>query len=184
MVATDWTALGQIALGAAAAIGGGAASSWLQGKSQERIEHRRLHREEGVERQQRRERAASALAEVSTLLHEIRAHRSFFAEWHRKGESDRQRAERLFEWLDPLHEREQAASEQLILMAVREPDPEVRRLARQLAQAMHDGVYRTTMFLIGRAIESDAPIYAQLAAQGDQFCSEAQGLLDKLIDAL
>jgi hypothetical protein len=178
----DWTALGQTTLGAAAAIGGGVAAAWLQGNSQERIEQRRLRREEDVERQQRRERAASALADVSTVLHEIRTQRSF-TEWSR-GESDRQRTEKLFEWLDPLHEREQAASEQLILMAVREPDPEVRRLAQQLAQAMHDGVYRTSMYLMGRAVESEAPVYAQLATQGEQFCCEAQGLLDKLIEAL
>jgi hypothetical protein len=178
----DWTALGQIALGAAAAIGGGVAAAWLQGRSQERIEQRRLRREEDVERQQRRERAASVLAEVSTLLYDLRDRRSFVK--RSRGESDRQRTEQLFEFLDPLYEREQAANEQLILMAVREPDPEVRRLARQLAQAMHDGIYRTSMFLIGRAIESDAPVYAQLATQGEQFCSEAQGLLDKLIDTL
>jgi hypothetical protein len=181
-MAVDWTALGQIAIGAAAAIGGGAAASWLQSKSQERIEQRRLRREEDVERQQRRERAASVLAEVSTLLHEVHAQRSFVKP--SRTESDRQRTEQQLDFLDPLYEREQAASEQLILMAVREPDPEVRRLARQLAQAMHDGVYRTSMFLIGRAIESDAPVYAQLATQGEQFCSEAQALLDKLIDAL
>ena len=182
MLATDWTALGQTAIGAAAAIGGGAAAAWLQGKSQERIEQRRLGREEDVDRHQRRERAASVLADVSTLLYEVRDQRSFVNP--SRGESDRQRIDKLLEFLDPLWERQQAASEQLILMAVREPDPEVRRLARQLAQAMHDGVYRTSMFFIGRAIESDAPVYAQLATQGEQFCFEAQGLLDKLIDAL
>jgi hypothetical protein len=178
----DWTALGQTTLGAAAAIGGGVAAAWLQGKSQERIEQRRLRREEDVERQQRRERAASALAEVSTLLHEVRAQESF-VKWSRE-ETHQQFTEKLFERLDPLHVREQAASEQLILMAIREPDPEVRRLARQLAQAMSDGVYRISMSLMGRSVESDAPTLVQLATQGEQFCSEAQGLLDQLIDAL
>jgi hypothetical protein len=182
-VTTDWGPVVQTGIGAVAAIGGGAAGAWLQGTSQERIEKRRLRREEDVERQQRRERAASVLADVSTLLHELGAQRSF-AEWYRKEESDRQRTEKLFEWLDPIQEREQAASEQLILMAVREPDPEVRRLARQLAQAMHDGFYRTSMYLMGRAVDSDAPSFAQLATQGEELCSEAQGLLDKLIDAL
>jgi hypothetical protein len=178
----DWTALGQIALGAVAAIGGGVAAAWLQGRSQERIEQRRVRREEEVERQQRRERAASVLAEVSTLLQAVRAQRSF-VQWS-PSESHQQRSEKLVEHLDPLHEREQAASEQLILMAIREPDPEVRGLARQLAQAMSDGIYRTSMYLMARAVESDAPAVAQLATEGEQFCSEAQGLLDKLIDAL
>jgi len=158
------------------------AAAWLQGKSQERIEQRRLRREEDVERQQRRERAASALADVSALLQKVRMEQSFVQ--RSPAESQRQRAEQLLERLDPLHAREQAASEQLILMAIREPDPEVRRLARQLAQAMSEGVYRTSMSLMARAVESDAPAIARLATQGEQFCSEAQGLLDRLIDAL
>jgi hypothetical protein len=181
-VATDWAPVIQTGVGAVAALGGGAIGAWLQSKGQERIEQRRLRREEDVERQQRRERAASVLAEVSALLQEVRAQRSFVK--RSPAESHQQRTEQLFERLDPLHEREQAASEQLILMAIREPDLEVRRLARQLAQAMNDGVYRTSMYLMARAVESDAPAVAQLATQGEQFCSEAQGLLDKLIDAL
>jgi hypothetical protein len=178
----DWASFLSFAGGAVAAIGGGMAAAWLQGKSQERIEQRRLRREEDVERQQRRERAASVLADVSALLQEVRMEQSFVQ--RSPAESQRQRTEQLLERLDPLHTREQAASEQLILMAIREPDPEVRRLARQLAQAMSNGVYQTSMSLMGRAVDSDSPTFDRLATQGEQFCSEAQGLLDKLIDAL
>jgi hypothetical protein len=76
MVATDLASILPIVGGAAAAISGGAAAAWLQVKSQERIEHRRIQREEDVERQQRRERAAELLAEVSALLTEIDTHRT------------------------------------------------------------------------------------------------------------
>src|SRR5829696_8404157 len=73
MVATDWTPILQTGLGAITAIGGGMAAAWLQGKSQERIERRRLRREEDVEGHQRRERAAEVLANVSALLGDIQA---------------------------------------------------------------------------------------------------------------
>jgi hypothetical protein len=181
-VAADWASFLPFAGGAVAAISGGMAAAWLQGKSQERIEQRRLRREEDVERQQRRERAASVLAEVSVLLHDVRTEQTVVQRI--PGESDRQRAELLTPRLDALQARQQAASEQLILMAIREPAPQVRRLARELEHAMSNSVHLTSMGLIGRAVESDAPAFAQLAMEGEQLHTEAQGLLNKLIDAL
>jgi hypothetical protein len=181
-VAADWASFLPFAGGAVAAIGGGMAAAWLQGKSQERIEHRRLRREEDVEQQQRRERAASVLAEVSVLLQEVNAKQSIVQRL--PAESMRQRAELLSPRLDALVERQQAASEQLILMAIREPAPQVRRLARQLDHAMSNSVHLTSMSLIGRAVESDAPAFARLATQAEEFRSEAQSLLDKLVEAL
>jgi hypothetical protein len=64
----------QTGIGAAAALGGGAIGAWLQAKGQERTEQRRLQREQAVERQQRRDRAAVVLAEASALLASSKAH--------------------------------------------------------------------------------------------------------------
>jgi hypothetical protein len=55
--AMDWTALAQTAMGAAAAIGGGFVGAWVQGRTLERMEQ-----------QQRLERAAEVLAEVTAIL--------------------------------------------------------------------------------------------------------------------
>jgi uncharacterized protein YcfJ len=56
MVAADWTALGQTALGAAAAIGGGFVGAWMQAQSQQHLEDQR-----------RRERAAEVVASAFEL---------------------------------------------------------------------------------------------------------------------
>ena len=56
-MATDWTALGLAAIGVAGTIGGGFVGSWIQGRSQERME-----------RQRQQERAAEVVG-VAWQLH-------------------------------------------------------------------------------------------------------------------
>jgi hypothetical protein len=183
-VAADLASLLPFVGGAVAAIGGGVAAAWLQGKSQERIEQRRLHHEECIERQQRRDRAAEVLAEVSALLRDSSVQRTL-AE-HLPEEAVKTLR---FDTQD-LQPRQKAAREQLILMAIREPSPEVRCLARELEKALDNSLHSTSYKLASRSAASRsagkavAPILAKLAADSEQDHFKALALLDELVEKL
>jgi hypothetical protein len=182
MVATDWAPVIQTGIGAAAALGGGVIGAWLQGRSQERIEQRRIHHEERADRHQRRDRAAEVLAEVSELLRDAFVERTlaqYLSPESLEGATglDSDRLE--------LQQRHKAAREQLILMAIREPAPEVRRLARELEKAMDSSLHSVSYKRASRdAGEVAAPILAELAAKGEQDHFKALALLDELVEAL
>jgi hypothetical protein len=179
-VATDWTSVVQIIGGAGAAIGGGMAAAWFQGKSQERIEQRRLHHEERIERQQRRDRAAEVLADVSELLGDSAIQRTLAEALAPESMGAAER-----HYADHLQPRLKAAREQLILMAIREPSPEVRRLARQLEKAVDSSLHSTSYMLASRTAEGTAgPILAKLAADSEQDHFKALALLDELVEKL
>jgi hypothetical protein len=178
-VATDWTAVAQIIAGAGAAIGGGMATAWLQGKTQERIERHRVGREQEIERQQRRERAAEDLAEVSAILRILEMEEQSVVQ--RSGEEYKRE---LLGTLEALRARLQAASAQLLGMAIREPSFEVRRLARKLERALSESVVLTTVGLVGRALESESPALARLNASAKETRTSTEGLLDELVEAL
>lgn len=178
-MATDWTAVAQIIGGDGAAIGGGVTTAWLQGKTQERIERHRVGREQEVDRQQRRERAAEGLAEVSAILRILEMEEQSVVQ--RSGE---EYARELHGTLEALEARLQAASAHLLAMAIREPTSEVRRLARKLERALSDSVTLTTVGLVGRALESESPVLARLADAAKEKRVSAEGLLDELAEAL
>jgi hypothetical protein len=181
-VATNWVPLLQTGIGAVAAIGGGAVGAWLQGKSAERIEKRRLRREEDVDRQQRRERATVLLAEISDLLRDTMLHR-IFAE-HVPSDSEVLK-EQLFTERQELDARQKAAREQLLLLAIREPSPEVRRIARELEPAMSRTV-RAVFLRRGSELAGDDgdSTLDEIAAECEEEHSKAIALLNDLIEAL
>lgn len=178
-MATDWTAVAQIIAGAGAAIGGGMTTAWLQGKTQERIERHRVGREQEVEQQQRRERAAEGLAEVSAILRILEMEERSVVQ--RSGEEYTQR---LISTLEDIEVRLQEASAHLLGMAIREPTSEVRRLARKLERALSESVVLTTVNLAGRALESESPALARLATSAKETRASTEGLLDQLVEAL
>ena len=177
-MATDWAPVIQTGIGAAAALGGGVIGAWLQSRTQERIEQRRLQGEERADRQQRREGAASLLAEVSALLRDLQTEKAV-AQRLQAGS-----AHELPDALEALHARSQGASEQLILMAIREPSPEVRRLARELERAMSNSVAVASMMRIGRAIEADSEGMGRLNLSGEESYAQALQLLSELVEAI
>jgi hypothetical protein len=175
----------QTGIGAAAALGGGVIGAWLQAKSQERIEQRRLQREQAVERQQRRDRAAVLLAEASALLSSSKAH--WLAVDLIAGRSrpimDAYRAD-----YDALQDRQRVVCEQLLAMAIGEPSPEVRRLAQELNAALRDSVRATwwRLRLVDRK-EDEAPVdpsTAQTVEDGLHTHNKAMTLVDELVEAL
>jgi hypothetical protein len=179
MVATDRAPVIQTGIGALSALGGGVIGAWLQGNSQERIEQHRLRPEEDVERQQRRERAAEILAEVSAILRILEMEEQSVVQ--RSGEEYKRE---LLGTLEALGARLQAASAQLLGMAIREPNSEVRRLARKLERALSESVVLSTVILVGRALESESPVLARLDASAKETRAGTEGLLDELVEAL
>jgi hypothetical protein len=182
MVATDWAPVIQTGIGALAALGGGFVGAWLQSKSQERIEQRRLHREQAVERQQRRDRAASLLAEVSSLLRDSKdqwvladtlslkppqVEKSLRSNYHR------------------LEDRHEAARERLLAMTISEPSPEVRRQVRELEEALDNSLRSTFYRVMSRPNgKLEIPVLDQLAESGMEEHLKALRLLDDLVEAL
>jgi hypothetical protein len=175
----------QTGIGAAAALGGGAIGAWLQAKGQERTEQRRLQREQAVERQQRRDRAAVVLAEASALLASSKAH--WMAVDLIAGRSrpimDAYRAD-----YDVLKDRQKIVSEQLITMAIGEPSPEVRRLAQELKAAVQESVDAAwwRLRLVDQQPGEDPvdPSIVRTVKDGLQRHDKAMTLLSELVEAL
>jgi hypothetical protein len=78
----------------------------------------------------------------------------------------------------------QAASAQLLGMAIREPTSEVRRLARKLERTLSESVVLSTVSLVGHALESESPVLARLDVSAKEIRSSTAGLLDELVEAL
>jgi hypothetical protein len=182
MVATDWWGpVIQTGIGAVAALGGGAIGAWLQAKSQERIEQRRLRREERIERQERRDRAAALLAEVSALLKDsLRQHGIMDA----VSPESRVMRESLRSEVEKLTDRQKVVREQLVAMAIGAPTPEVRRLVRDLEGALDSSLLTTWFRLNSRRGGLNVPVLAKFAENGKQEHFQALALLDELIEAL
>ena len=155
--------------------------AWLQGRSQERIEQRRIQHEERADRQQRRERAAEVLAEVSALLQDTHGE---LTTAERFPEVSSQRPEIVHSGVDQLGDRQKVASEQLILMAIREPSAKVRRLAQDLERALSSSVSATHMGFAARRTGQDSSAFNQFASEGNEGYIRALALLDKLVEAL
>lgn len=175
-MATDWGPVVQFIAGAGAAVGGGAAAAWLQAKSQERIEQRRLRHEEDLDRQQRRERAAETLAEVYSLLQHVQLEQYVTQKPREASGRD------LPDALEALQTQE--ASAQLLLMAIREPSTQVRRLARELAEEMTNSVAMASFVQVGRAVGSDSEVFTRLARNSKESLALATRLLNELVEAL
>ena len=104
-----------------------------------------------MERQQPRERAAEILAEVSAILPILEMEQSVV---QRSGEEYKREP---LGTLEALGARLQAASAQLLGMAIRGAKFEVCRLARKLERALSESVVLSTVSLVGRALESESP---------------------------
>jgi hypothetical protein len=180
-MANDWAAVLPFVSGAVVAIGGGMAAAWLQGRSQERIERQRLRREEAVERQHRRERAAEVLGEVSALLRDTDME---LTNAEKFPEASTQRPEIIHAGIGELSAREKAISEQLLLMAIREPSAEVRRLAQDLDSALSATVSATYMAFASRKTSQGPAAFDQLASQAKVGYDWARDVLKKLVEAL
>jgi hypothetical protein len=141
MVATDWWGpVIQTGIGAVAALGGGAVGAWFQARSQERIEQRRLRREERIDREQRRDRAAALLAEVSALLRDAGTHRAVVESIPM--ESPDVRKSMLSDY-ERLQDRQTVIRKQLVAMAIGDPSPKVRRLIGELGEALDSSLFLT-----------------------------------------
>jgi hypothetical protein len=116
MVATDWTALGQTALGAAAAIGGGFVGAWMQAQSQQRLEDQR-----------RRERAAEVAASAYQLYLSL-APASLV---------DSTTKENYTQVSRDLGRRHAEIHAQLWVLAASYPSKEVRRVARSVLETLN-----------------------------------------------
>jgi hypothetical protein len=181
-VATDWAPVIQTGIGAVAGIGGGVIGAWLQSRSQERIEQRRLQHEERADRQQRRDRAAEALAEVSGVMRGMHVQHTIldmYAQTSPEAVPERTHAD-----LEQLRLRQQAASEHLLLVAMREPSPKVRQLAQDLEKTMSSACTATWMSLASRTMDNHSEPIAELASQGQESYYKARDLLDKLVEEL
>jgi hypothetical protein len=181
-VATDWGPVIQTGVGAAAALGGGAVGAWLQARSQERIDHRRLRHEQRIERQQRRDRAAALLAEVSAVLTDIGSHR--LALQHTPpdppGMLERMKAD-----YERIKDRQKVLREPLMAMAIGDPSPTVRHLIRELERTLHSSLWFTWYRIVNRGVgPMDDPDLARVAENSERDYRKAHALLDELIEAL
>lgn len=181
-MATDWAPVIQTGIGAVAALGGGFIGAWLQSKNQERIEQRRLQREQVVERQQRRDRAAVLLAEVSSLLRDSKDQWMLADTLPLKSPQVEKSLRSNYQRLKDRHE---AAREQLLAMAISGPSPEVRGQVRELDEAL-DSSLRSTFYRVMRRPNGrmDIPALDQLAESGQEKHLKALRLLDELVEAL
>lgn len=181
-MATDWGPVIQTGIGAVAALGGGAVGAWFQARSQERIEQRRLRREERIERQQRRDRAAALLAEVSALLKDsLRQHGIMDA----VPPESRVMRESLRSEVEGLKDRQKVVREQLVAMAIGAPSPEVRHLVQEVERALDLSLSSTWFRLYSRpGGRVTIPALAKFAENGQQEHFKALALLDELIEAL
>lgn len=167
MVATDWTALSQTALGAAAAIGGGFVGAWLQGRSTERIE---AHR--------RRERSAHTLAEATALLQEADPNRSLF----------RIKNNDVAEVMGPYLDRQEALRKPLLLLAVGHPSSRVRYLAIDLNTQLWESLQHTFTQLDAVSGEPSLPNEPSFTDEAkllaERSHAEAKETLDELLKAI
>lgn len=181
-MAADWAPVIQTGIGAVAALGGGAIGAWLQAKSQERIEQRRLRHEERVERQQRRDRAAVLLGEVSAMLMDSQKQRLLLE--HVAPDSPEFRVALRSEF-EGLMDRQKVVREQLAAMAIAAPSPEVRRLVQKLEGALGVSLSTTWYRLVsGQDGGIHIPILAKLAEDSERRHLKAVALFDELIEAL
>jgi hypothetical protein len=163
MVETDWTALGQTTVGAAAAIVGGLPGSWMQGRSQGQLERHR-----------RREKFAEVLADTTSLLWEMNPKRPRFRH-------------KLPDWSmyhsisDTLLTSVRA---KLLLLSVGHPDQPVRDLARRLDQAVYELDSAMVIFIDMMETEQPLPIVAKGRADAEHRHGEADRLLSDLLKAI
>jgi hypothetical protein len=134
-----------------------------------------------VDRQQRRERAAELLAEVSALPTDAATSRKLLDIGAPTGDP---LPEELRAGVNAIYRRQKAASEQLLLMAIREPSPKVRQLARSLEKVLSSSVTSVSMSLSSRAVPEVAPMLADSIARGEQKHRKALALLDELVEVL
>jgi hypothetical protein len=160
MVATDWTALGQTAIGAAAAIGGGFLGAWLQGHSQERIE-----------RQRQRERAAELIG-VAWQLH-IEAAPDMLALFE-----EEQHARRA---VVDLMQRHEAVRAQMWMLAVWYPSEKVRNLAMHASEAIFDSLHASFGYIRSRFEKPGEDVSME---EAEQLYRETQQVLADLMRAL
>lgn len=166
-MATDWGPVVQTGIGALAALGGGVIGVRLQ-----------VRHEERTQRQQRRDRSAALLAEVSALLRDSGTQRVVSENLSLETPGVR---ESLLSNYEGLRDREKVVREQLVAMAISDPAPKVRRLVRELEQAIGGSLFWTRYQLAGM---EDNPVLARMAKDGEKHYREALVLLDELIEAL
>jgi hypothetical protein len=126
-VATDWTALAQTGIGAAAAIGGGIVGAWMQARSQR-----------STEQQRQRERAAELVAEVLDLLIDTAPDQLAI---------DRQEGTAT-PALTALKRRHEAARRKLYTLSVWHPSKRVRDLATDASNAMWEALDVSVRYLV------------------------------------
>jgi hypothetical protein len=158
MVATDWTALGQTTIAAAAALGGGVVGAWVQGRTQAR-----------TERHRRREQAAQVLADLATLLEDADP----------EGKLTR-RHSNVDEVLRLLADRRNVLRARLLTLAAGQPSRPTRRLFRELDRAVTSSLI-SNWFL---GMSEDASDREELRDEAKREHARAQGILDQLLDRL
>jgi hypothetical protein len=159
MVATDWAPVVQTGIGAVAALGGGFAAAWMQGRAAFKLE-----------RQRRREEAADALAEVTRLLEDVNPTWLRFSTGVYANEAMR-----------PHATRRAALRVKLLRLAAGHPSRRVRRLSRQLDRMLTNLVGSSWAYLDARSDENSADDLLT-AAQGHHQAAER--LLGRLLGAL
>jgi hypothetical protein len=154
----DWTALGQTAIGAVAAIGGGFLAAWVQGHSQERMERQRQRAAEliGVAWQLHIEAAPDMLA----LIEDDLGARATAAD---------------------LMRRHEAVRAQLWMLAVWHPSEKVRHLAMDASEAIFDSLDASFGYIRSRFEKPDEDVSME---EAEQVYSKTQKVLADLMKAL
>jgi hypothetical protein len=162
-VATDWTALGQTGIGAAAAIGGGIVGAWMQGRSHGQLERHR-----------RREKFAEVLADTTSLLWVMNPQRPHFGH-------------RLSDW-SMYHESSDelltSVRGKLLLLGVGHPNQRVRDLARRLDKAVYELDSAMVIFVDSMETEQSSAAVAKLRIEAMERHAEANRLLADLLKAI
>jgi hypothetical protein len=163
MVATDWGPLIQTGIGAVAALGGGALGTWMQGRSQERLEGAR-----------RRERFAEALADTTSLLHEVNPRRPHFGSRLSDASSYHRETDR----------RLRSVRSRLLILSVGHPDAHVRDLAGRLDKALYELDSAMGIFVDMMETEQRPSTVAKGRADARDRHGEADRLLTDLLKAI
>jgi hypothetical protein len=162
-VATDWTALAQTTVGAAAGITGGLLGSWIQGRSQGQLERHR-----------RRERSAEVLADATSLLWEMNPNRPHFG--HRLHDAS--------SFFSANDRRMKSVRARLLLLVVGHPDADVRDLARQLNQSLYELDSAMGIFVDSMELEQSPAAVTKQRAEAKERHAEADALLADLLKVI
>ena len=162
-MATDWGPILQTGIGAVAATGGGFAAAWMQGRSQGQLERHR-----------RREKFAEVLADTTSLLWEMDAHRPHFG--HRLHDAAA--------FFSATERRMKSVRARLLLLVVGHPDAQVRDLSRRLDQALYELDSAMGIFVDSMEFEQSPAAVVKLRTEARERHAEADRLLADLLKTI